>query len=85
MFAHVHEGAMSGIHTLAKGRFLAFLTKDDDYWAGSNWHLPLRPIKEEKVEWYVSEEQRWPMKYQDLGKVTAEIKAILRKNANSEQ
>lgn len=70
---------------LAKGRFLAFLTKDGDYWSGSNWHLSLRPIKDEKVEWHVSEEQRWPMEYQNLAKVTADINAILSKNANCEQ
>lgn len=71
--------------TLSKGRFLAFLTKDDDYWVGSNWHLSLRPIKDGKVEWYVAEEQRSPMEYQNLEKVTADIKAILGKNTIGEQ
>lgn len=63
--------------TLAKGKYLAFLVKDKDYWVGANWHLSLRPIKEDQVEWYVSEEQRSPMKFQALDQVIREIKTIL--------
>ncbi|MBT8037088.1 MAG: hypothetical protein KJO21_06050 [Verrucomicrobiae bacterium] len=58
---------------LKKGRYLAFLRKDEEYWVGANWHLSLRPIKDNQVEWYVSEEQRFPMKYQDMQVVMKQI------------
>jgi hypothetical protein len=59
--------------TLSKGRFLAFLGKDGDLWVGANWHLSLRPIKDDEVEWYISQEQRFPMKFQKLADVLAQI------------
>lgn len=64
---------------LAKGRFLAFLTKDGDLWVGANWQLSLRPIREGEVEWYVSEEQRFPMKFQKLDDVVAQIQEAMKK------
>ena len=70
--------------TLAKGKYLAFLNKDGDCWVGSNWQLSLRPIKGDKVEWYVSEEQKFPMKNQALDKVLAEIQEILAKTKKGE-
>jgi len=48
---------------LSKGRFLAFLRQDGELWSGVNWHLSLRPIRNKKVEWYVSEELRYPMEF----------------------
>jgi hypothetical protein len=70
--------------TLSKGRFLAFLTKDDVLWVGANWQLSLRPIQEADVEWYVSEEQRYPMKFQKMDDVVIQILAALQKQ-QSEQ
>jgi hypothetical protein len=69
---------------LTEGRFLAFLTKDGDLWVGANWHLSLRPIQNEQVEWYVTDEQRYPMKFQDFDDVVAEVLAAIQKH-QSEQ
>jgi len=70
--------------TLSKGRFLAFLTKDGDLWVGANWQLSLRSIQDNEVEWYVSEDQRFPMKFQKMDDVVAQIQAALKKQ-QSEQ
>lgn len=69
---------------LTKGRFLAFLTKDGDLWVGANWQLSLRPIQNEQVEWYVTEEQRYPLKFQRFDDVVAEVLAAIQKQ-QSEQ
>ena len=68
---------------LSKGRFLAFLSKDGDLWIGANWQLSLRPIRDKKAEWYVSDNQRYPMKFQKLDAVIAQVHAAL-KNQKSE-
>lgn len=62
---------------IANGRFFAFLKKDGDLWTGSNWHLSLRPIRNDEVDWYVADENRYEMKPVLLEKVVAEIKAQL--------
>ena len=69
---------------LTKGRFLAFLTKDGELWVGANWHLSLRPIRSEQVEWYVADEQRYPMKFQNLDDIVLEVQAVIQKQ-QSEQ
>lgn len=63
--------------TLSKGRFIAFLKKDGDLWVGANWMLSLRPIKDKEGEWFVSDEERYPQKFQSLDEVVAAIKAAL--------
>ena len=60
---------------VAQGRFIAFLKKDGDLWTGSNWHLSLRPIKDDMVEWYVADDNRYEMKPTDLKTVITEIKS----------
>ncbi|HRQ90129.1 MAG TPA: hypothetical protein PLA50_15120 [Bacteroidia bacterium] len=67
---------------LSKGRFLAFLGKDGDLLVGANWQLSLRPIRDGEVEWYVSEEQRFPMEFQKLNDVLAQIQAMLEKHSS---
>ena len=62
---------------LSQGRFLAFLKKDGELWAGSNWHLSLRPVTEDEVAWYADEENRYEMKPASLEKVVDEIKRRL--------
>ena len=64
---------------LSKGRFLAFLSKDENLWVGANWQLSLRPIREGEVEWYVSEKQRYPMRFQKLEEVLTQIRTHLKK------
>lgn len=63
--------------SLSKGKFLAFLAKDKDLWVGANWQLSLRPIRDIEVEWYVSEEQRFPMTFQKLDEVEKQIQELL--------
>lgn len=62
---------------LAKGRYIAFLKKDGELWTGSNWHLSLRPIKNDRVEWYVANDNRYEMQPTPLADVLAEIKEAL--------
>ncbi|MEO7097878.1 MAG: hypothetical protein ABI162_00850 [Luteolibacter sp.] len=63
---------------LSKGRFLAFLSKDGDLWVGTNWELSLRTVRGGEVEWYGSKEP-FPMKFQKLDEIIAEIQAVLKK------
>ena len=62
---------------LKKGRFLAFLTKDGIFWVGANWQLSLRPIVDNKIEWYVSDNKSLPMTFQAEKSVIAEIQTII--------
>lgn len=64
---------------LRAGRFLAFLNRDGALWVGANWQLSLRPIKDEKIEWYVVSEQRPAMAYQPSDKVLQRIRELLAK------
>jgi len=70
---------------IAPGRYLAFLGKNGDAWVGSNWHQSLRPIQDDKVEWYVSDDDRHDMKSADLKAVIAEIRAILETQPEEEK
>ena len=36
------------------GRHLVFLRRDQQYLVGSNWHLSVRPIEDDAIEWYAS-------------------------------
>jgi hypothetical protein len=38
------------------GRYLVFLERQAGLLTGCNWHLSVRPIKEDKVEWYAKAE-----------------------------
>ena len=59
---------------LQNGTFLAFLKKDGSFWAGSNWQLSLRAIKEGKVDWFVSPEDRFETKPTSISNVLKELK-----------
>jgi len=74
---HGKESFICASCMLAKGRYLAFLTQDEKLWVGANWQLSLRQIRDGKVEWYVSEEQRHPMTFQNLEKVLERVRAEL--------
>ncbi|MBK1884382.1 hypothetical protein JIN85_18335 [Luteolibacter pohnpeiensis] len=76
-----HESYICAHCPLAKGRFLAFLSKDGELWVGANWQLSLRPIKEDQVEWYISEDQRYPMKFQKLDDVLKLVSASLQRQS----
>ncbi len=62
---------------LRAGRFLAFLNRDGELWIGANWQLSLRPIKDDKIEWYVVPEQRNPMAYQPSELVLKRIQELI--------
>ncbi|WP_221285265.1 hypothetical protein [Haloferula luteola] len=76
-----HESFICAHCPLTKGRFLAFLSKDGELWVGANWQLSLRPIKKDQVEWYVSEEQGYPMKFQKLEEVLGQVSATLKRQS----
>lgn len=59
---------------LSKGRYLAFLTKDDKLWTGTNWQLSLRPIKGEQVEWYAEAGTPHQLTYQSLEAVLKQLR-----------
>jgi hypothetical protein len=56
-----------------KGRFILFLRKDGTLWVGSNWHLGIRPINKDKVQWFKGDETRFEMKPTPLDDVIEEI------------
>jgi len=68
--------------TLSKGRFLAFLTRKGDFWVGTNWHLSLRPIKGDQVEWVAADSPTWHFVFRKKDEVIAEIRAWLAKVPN---
>ena len=74
---HGSENNIDAQCRLKKGRFLAFLTKDGIFWVGANWQLSLRPIIDNKIEWYVSDDRSLPMTFQAEKSVIAEIQTIL--------
>ena len=39
----------------APGRYLLFLKRDGDLLTGANWHLSIRPVKGNQVEWYADD------------------------------
>jgi hypothetical protein len=69
---------------LTKGKFLAFLKKDGGLWAGANWQLSLRPVRDQQVEWYVSEEQRFPMEFQNLDEVVTSIQTAIKEEKDKQ-
>ena len=68
--------------TLSKGRFLAFLTKKGDFWVGTNWHLSLRPIKGDQIEWIATDSPTWDFVFRKKDEVVAEIRTGLAKVPN---
>jgi hypothetical protein len=76
---HGKESFICAQCVLSEGRFLAFLAKDGEMWVGANWHLSLRRIENGKADWYVSEEQRYPLEPRKLEEVVAEIEEALAK------
>lgn len=62
--------------SLDTGSFIVFLKKDGDLWTGSNWHLSLRKINKDKVDWYVANDNRYEIAPAPLEKVIKEIKAL---------
>jgi hypothetical protein len=71
---HGEETFICASCPISEGRFLAFLKKDGDLWRGSNWHLSLRPIRGENVEWYGNDDNRYEMKPAPLQTVLDEVK-----------
>ncbi len=59
------------------GRFLLFLRKDGGLWSGSNGHLGIRPVKEEKVVWFKPGGNLFETSDQPLADVLAEIRKLL--------
>ena len=68
-----------------KGRFLLFLCKDNDLWAGSNWQLGIRPIKNGKIDWFKNDESRFDMEEKSFVDVIKEIENIIENNRITRQ
>jgi len=66
---------------LQKGKALVFLNHNRDLLVGSNWHLSIRPIEKNEVEWYDGENMR-PLKKMPLPAVLEEIRKILPQKQN---
>jgi hypothetical protein len=92
----VIKGSISGSVTLyaqqtsearvdfAPGRYLVFLSRDGDLLVGTNWHLSVRPINKENVEWYASN-KGYALKTTQLSVVLKEIESIVRKSSGSQK
>ncbi len=68
---------------LSGGRYLVFLSRDGDLWVGTNYHLSLRPVKEDQIEWYLEPEQGGALKVQPAQMVIQRVRAILAKAAKT--
>jgi hypothetical protein len=62
---------------LAEGKHLIFLKKDGDKWVGSNWQLSVRPITDDKVEWYVDGKSALEQKPAPFKDVLAEVRKLV--------
>lgn len=58
------------------GKFLVFLNHDGQHLIGSNWHLSVRPIKAEQLDWYDGEKMN-PLRPAKLSDVVAQIRKEL--------
>lgn len=63
---------------LIEGSSIVFLNKDGDLWVGSNWHLSIRPISNNNVSWFDSDESRHNMIETNLNQVIQEIRNTLK-------
>ena len=61
-----------------QGTFILFLRKDEGFWSCSNWHLGIRPVKGEKVEWFKNDENPFEMKEATIADVIQEIAVVIR-------
>ena len=72
------------------GKYVVFLQKDGGLWAGSNWHLSVRPVltdkdRRESVDWYAKADGL-ALKSTPLSDVLADVKKLIAdaaKDANS--
>lgn len=66
-----------------EGQFLLFLRQDVDKWVGANWHLSIRPITDNEVEWYASDDSI-EQKKAPLDRVIKEVRGIIREQRQVE-
>ena len=76
LMLHGDGSFICGQCPLAKGRYLAFLTKVDTQWTGTNWHLSLRPIRDGKIEWYAHPKSPHELKFQDAKTVLNRVRSL---------
>ncbi len=63
---------------LAAGKYLVFIRRDGKLWAGSNWHLSLRPVKKDQIEWFDHPEKRHSLKFQPSEAVLKRVRDIMK-------
>ena len=61
------------------GKCHVFLRRDQDLLVGVNWHLGVRPISGDKIEWFSNDQSLFEMKNQDLATVLAEVEEAVKK------
>ena len=61
------------------GRYLAFLRKDGEKLVRANWHLSVRPITDDQVEWY-SGKQRLDLSWQPLSAVVEQVSKLIKQS-----
>lgn len=64
------------------GKALVFLSHDGTHLVGSNWHLSIRPIKGDQLDWYDGENMS-PLKPAKVSDVIVQIKQELGNGAKS--
>ena len=60
-----------------RGRFILFLREEEGCWVGSNWNLGIRPVKEDRIQWFKDDKTRFEMKETPLDDVISEITDIV--------
>ena len=60
------------------GKYIVFLRKDGEIRVGSNWHLGIRPVKGDKVQWFADDKTRQAMDEKPLDDVLKEIEGVVK-------
>jgi hypothetical protein len=71
-----HETFICAQVRFQPGRYLVFLRKDGEKLVGANWHLSVRPIKDDQVEWF-SGKQRLDLSWQPLSAVVERVGELI--------
>lgn len=65
------------------GTYLLFLKKIDDYYVGNNWHMSVRPCKNNKIQWF-SQKDRIQFVPTEKSIVFSDIASELKKMTNNQ-
>ena len=77
---HGNESFICAQVRFQPGKYLVFLRSQDGLLTGANWHLSVRPIRDDKVEWYTKPTEL-AVSWQPLGDVLKGIRETILQRA----